>query len=119
MTSLNYLTNQSYKNTYELESKPYNSGYIPYNTQQNISARSIHDRLSKSPPIILCQTSDLRNSRTHTHRYLFYPSISQLSPYSDNNNLSLYNITNQSNRRINGNLDLEKEINKLKISKKK
>ena len=114
MTSLNYLTNQSYKNTYELESKPYNSGYIPYNTQQNISARSIYGRLSKSPPIILCQTSDLRNSRTHTHRYLFYPSISQLSPYSDNNNLSLYNITNQSNRRINGNLDLEKEINKLK-----
>ncbi len=79
MNSLDLLVNSSGRNTYEVESKNKNSGFIPYNSEQDMSNMTNQERISQSPPIILCETSDSRNPRSHTHRYLFYPSISRLS----------------------------------------
>ena len=115
MNNLNSVTNNSFKNTYEVASKKYSSDYIPYNSEEDFSNKEMQERLSKSPPIIICQIGDRDNPRTHRHHYLFYPSASRLSPYSENSSISNFNIVSQSNNRgLNNNFDLEKEINKLR-----
>ena len=88
----------SSRNTYELESKLYNQEYIPYNSSRNVSNKINSQRLSNSPPIILYKTE---NSKTlnNTHKYLFYPSISRLSPFTDG--VTNYNIIENSNPRNN------------------
>lgn len=110
-------SNPKLKNTYELETQPYKTNYIPYNSNEELTHRTAQERLSQSPPIILCETSDFRNSRTHRHRYLFYPSASRLSPYSDLHTFSNFNIATGSDPRkdiTNSNFDLEKEVDKLR-----
>ena len=104
------------KNTYQVETNKYKSYNIPYNTEEEISHRTFQERESHSPPIILCETGDIRNSRTHRHRYLFYPSISRLSPYSDGNTFQTFNNMNnrEESKKMNSNFDLEQEINNLR-----
>ena len=115
MNSLNPIANNTFKNTYDVTSKQYSSDYIPYNSEQDLSSKDMQERLSKSPPIIICQIGDRENPRTHRHHYLFYPSATRLSPYSENNSISNFNIVNQSNSRgLSNNFDLEKEVNKLR-----
>ena len=115
MNSLNPIANNTFKNTYEVTSKQYSSDYIPYNSEQDLSSKDMQERLSKSPPIIICQIGDRENPRTHRHHYLFYPSASRLSPYSENSSISNFNIVNQPNNRgLSNNFDLEKEVNKLR-----
>ena len=114
MNSYDLLTKPIFKNTYEVQSNQYQSDYIPYKTGQNLSNNINQERLSQSPPIILCESGSLRNSGTHRHRYLFYPSISRLSPYMDDNNLSNLNMVNSPNGKINSNFDLEQEVNRLR-----
>ena len=106
---MNSITN---KNTYQLESRPYESDKL-FNLKNDLLRSPIQERSSQSP-IILCEIGDNRNSRTHRHRYLFYPSASRLSPYSDNNSVSNFNISSQSYRGLNNNLNLEEEINRLR-----
>ena len=107
------LSKPKLKNTYEVETQPYKTDYIPYNAQEELSHRTNQERLSQSPPIILCETTDFRNSRTHRHRYLFYPSASRLSPYTGINNYSNFNIASESRKTDTLN-DLDKEINRLR-----
>ena len=108
------------KNTYELETQQYKTNnilYNPYNSNEEFTGRSAQERLSLSPPIILCEASDFRNSRTHRHRYLFYPSASRLSPYPDLHTYSNFKIVtgnDQTKADKNTNFDLDKEIDKLK-----
>ena len=71
-----------YRTTYELESNK----YPPLEETKNILYKTSHERLSSSPPIILCETNNSRNNKYHRHRYLFYPSASRLSPFSNNDN---------------------------------
>ena len=71
-----------YRTTYELESNK----YPPLEETKNILYKTSHERLSSSPPIILCETNNSRNNKYHRHRYLFYPSASRLSPFSSNDN---------------------------------
>ena len=79
-----------YHTTYEYESKPlYPQNYILDKTKETLYQTDI-DRKSNSPPIILCETGGSRNAKTHKHRYLFYPSASRLSPFSDNYNINTY-----------------------------
>ena len=106
---MNSITN---KNTYQLESRPYGSDNL-FNLKKDLSSSPIQERSSQSP-IILCEIGNNRNPRSHTHRYLFYPSASRLSPYSDNNNISNFNISSQSYRGLNNNLNLEQELNRLR-----
>ena len=110
-------SNPKLKNTYELETQQYKTNYIPYNSNEEFTSRTAQERLSQSPPIILCETTDFRNSRTHRHRYLFYPSASRLSPYSDLHTFSNFNIATGSDPRkaiTSTNFDLEQEVNKLR-----
>ena len=111
---MNSLTKPVSPNTYELGERPYRSNFMSFKTDENISNRDL-ERFSQSPPIILCETSDNRNSRTHRHRYLFYPSISRLSPYTDDKYLSNFGKFSQTNTNKNNNFDIEQEINKLRI----
>ena len=80
--------------TYEYEANPLSHEFPPYNSIKDPSYKTSQERFSNSPPIILCETSGSRNNKTHKHRYLFYPSVSRLSPFTDNNNIYLnnYNI---------------------------
>ena len=110
-------SNPKLKNTYELETQPYKTNYIPYNSNEEFSSRTAQERLSQSPPIILCETTDFRNSRTHRHKYLFYPSASRLSPYPDLHTFSNFNIATGTDPRkaiTSTNFDLEEEVNKLR-----
>ena len=88
----------SSRNTYELESKLYNQEYIPYNSSRNVPNKVYTQRLSNSPPIILYKTENSKTSN-NTHKYLFYPSISRLSPFTDG--VTNYNIIENSNPRDN------------------
>ena len=102
------------KNTYEIESNQYKSQYSPYITEQNMrnSNNLIEKRLSQSPPIIICESNREGGSlHSHRHHYLFYPSVSRLSPYTEENKINNITLTN---RGISNNFDLEKEINKLR-----
>ena len=107
------LSRPSLKNTYEVGSNQYKQNHIPYQTRGDFSNKTNLERLSQSPPIILCETGD-RNSRTHRHRYLFYPSVSRLSPYSEGNFYSNFNIIKNESRKMDADYDLDEEINKLK-----
>jgi hypothetical protein len=79
-----------YHTTYEYESKPlYPQNYILDKTKETLYQTGM-DRKSNSPPIILCETGGSRNAKAHKHRYLFYPSASRLSPFSDNYNINTY-----------------------------
>jgi hypothetical protein len=106
---MNSITN---KNTYQLESRPYESDNL-FNLKRDLSRSPIQERSSQSP-IILCEIGDRRNPSSHRHRYLFYPSASRLSPYSDNNTISNFNLASQSYRGLNNNLYLEQEVNRLR-----
>ena len=112
MNSYNLLLNPSSNNTYEFETNYNKSGYIPYN-EKSLHNR-IHKQISQSPPIILCETGDSRNCNTHRHRYLFYPSIHRLSPYTEGNNILIENMNDQENRRSGNHFELEKEVNDLR-----
>ena len=114
MNSLNSLAKTEFKNTYEVESKQYKSDYNANKTEENNPHKIIQEGTSQSPPIILCEAGDFRNSRTHRHRYLFYPSISRLSPYGDDTNFSNLNLMNKTSRLVNNYFDLVQEINKLR-----
>ena len=83
-----------YRKTYEYEANPLSHEFPPYNSIKDPSYKTSQEKFSNSPPIILCETGDSRNNKTHKHRYLFYPSASRLSPFTDNNNnyLNYYNI---------------------------
>lgn len=61
MNSLNPIANNTFKNTYDVTSKQYSSDYIPYNSEQDLSSKDMQERLSKSPPIIICQIGDREN----------------------------------------------------------
>ena len=103
-----------FKNTYEIESNQYKSEYSPYHTEQNINTSNnlIEKRLSQSSPIIICESNrDTGGLRAHRHHYLFYPSISRLTPYTEENKSNTIHL---SNRGISNNFDLEQEINKLR-----
>ena len=82
-----------YHTTYEYESNLLNPLLSPYNQPKNHLFKTSQERLSNSPPIILCETGGSRNNKTHRHRYLFYPSASRLSPFTDNNFIGDVNIT--------------------------
>ena len=81
-----------YHTTYEYESNLLNPLLSPYNQPKNHLFKISQERLSNSPPIILCETGGSRNNKTHRHRYLFYPSASRLSPFTDNNFIGDVNI---------------------------
>ena len=81
----------SFRKTYELETQPNNQADMTFNSSSNLYPKINSERLSTSPPIILCETGNSRNKNNHSHRYLFYPSTSRLSPFSDNMNND-YNI---------------------------
>lgn len=103
----------SFRNTYELESQPNNHKYMPVNTISNLYPNIYSERLSYSPPIILCETGNSRNKNNHSHRYLFYPSTSRLSPFSNNMN-NEFNIIKKVNTN-NNNYESKNEIkNKLR-----
>ena len=93
--SQNQLT---FRNTYELDSQSYNQGYIPFNDSLNSFNHLKSEKLRNLSPIILCETGNSRNSNNNSHRYLFYPSSSRLSPFSDNR-INIFNIKNQNSRR--------------------
>ena len=108
-----YMTrnNPSSSNTYELESRRFN-GYIPYNSSRNTYNTINKERLSNSPPIILCETNNSKQlNNKNKHVYLFYPSISRLSPFSDS--MANYSIINSNSR--NNNFDSQRDMaNKLR-----
>lgn len=76
---------QSARNTYELESFSYNKINSP--------------KSSNLSPIILYKAGNSQSNNPHSHRYLFYPSMSRLSPYS--NDISDFNIVKNINSRNN------------------
>ena len=114
MNTYSLLTRPLPQNTYETIEKPYKSDFMPFKTDENISQKEIHERFCQSPPIILCETTGDRNSRSHRHKYLFYPSVSRLSPYTDGNTLSNFAKFNQTNRNTNTNFNIDQEINRLR-----
>ena len=83
-----------YRKTYEYEANPLSHEFPPYNSIKDPSYKTSQEKFSNSPPIILCEFGGSRNNKTHKHKYLFYPSASRLSPFTDNNNnyLNNYNI---------------------------
>ena len=91
---MNTYNPEFYRKTYEYEANPISYEFPPYNSIKDPSYKTSQEKFSNSPPIILCETGDSRNNKTHKHRYLFYPSASRLSPFTDNNNNNLnnYNI---------------------------
>ena len=91
---MNTYNPEFYRKTYEYEANPLSHEFPPYNSIKDPSYKTSQEKFSNSPPIILCETGDSRNNKTHKHRYLFYPSASRLSPFTDNNNnyLNNYNI---------------------------
>ena len=98
-----------YRTTYEYESKPlYPQNYLLDKTKNTLYQSGIDNR-ENSPPIILCETGNSRNTKTHKHRYLFYPSASRLSPFTDNNNLNIYNSMDNNN-----NYPQNEALNKIK-----
>ena len=107
-----------YRMTYEYESSPLNYHYPPLNSSSKESlVKESQEKAFNNPPIILCETDASRNFRTHRHRYLFYPSVSCLSPFNDSNN---YNIIKDSLRGENNqnkeSLDKNNLINKNETS---
>ena len=93
--SQNYLSS---RNTYERESD-LNNQYIPYNSSRNIgNTVKINSQSLSNTPIILCETGRPSTNK-HSHRYLFYPSIYRLSPFTDN--MTEYNIMSNTNTRNN------------------
>ena len=84
---------EMYRTTYEYDPNPQNKKYSPLEETKNVLYETSHERLSSSPPIILCETSGSRNNKFHKHRYLFYPSASRLTPFSGNDN-NINNIKN-------------------------
>ena len=110
-TSQNYPSN---RNTYERESRGYDQ-YLPYNSSRNIkNTITINSGSLPNTPIILCETGR-PSTDNRSHRYLFYPSIYRLSPFSDN--MTDYNIMSGTNIRNNySNYDaanLQRERNQL------
>ena len=77
-----------YHITYEYESNILNPKLSPYSQQKNYLCKSSQERLSNSPPFILCERGVSRNNKTYRHRYLFYLSATRLSPFTDNNCMS-------------------------------
>ena len=117
----------SLRNTYELESQPNYQKYMDFNMESNLYPKINTERLSTSPPIILCETGNTRNKNNHSHKYLFYPSTSRLSPFSDNmnNTNNDYNIIkkpylnfNNYNSKNDNNYNFKNDIrNKLRDNK--
>ena len=94
-TSQNYPSN---RNTYERESRGFDQ-YVPYNSSRNIkNTITINSGSLSNTPIILCETGRSSTDK-RSHRYLFYPSIYRLSPFSDN--MTDYNIMSGTNIRNN------------------
>ena len=91
---MNTYNPEFYRKTYEYEANPLSHEFPPYNSIKDPSYKTSQEKFSNSPPIILCEFGGSRNNKTHKHRYLFYPSASRLSPFTDNNNnyLNNYNI---------------------------
>ena len=107
-----------HRTTYEYEANPLNREFPPYHSIKDPLYKTSQERFSNSPPIILCEMRGSRNSKTHKHRYLFYPSASRLSPFTDNNNNSFnnYNIIKNSLRNEN-NLERNNENQSNLINK--
>ena len=107
-----------YRTTYEYESNPLNKEFCPFKEEKYDKYKTSHERFSNSPPIILCETGSSRNNKNHRHRYLFYPSASRLSPFTDNNYFSEVNIIKNPIRNDNyTNIKKENE-NKNKLNNK-
>ena len=119
---MNTYNPEFYRKTYEYEANPLSHEFPPYNSIKDPSYKTSQEKFSNSPPIILCETGDSRNNKTHKHRYLFYPSASRLSPFTDNNNNNLnnYNIIKNTLRDANnlsGDIGIKKNlINKNETS---
>ena len=90
---MNPYQTEMYRATYEYDPNPQNKKYSPLEETKNVLYETSHERLSSSPPIILCETSGSRNNKFHKHRYLFYPSASRLTPFSGSDN-NINNIKN-------------------------
>ena len=98
------------RNTYELVSQPYNQEYIPYDSSRNRFDKINSERLSSSPNITLYKTGNSQAFNNNTHRYLFYPSISRLSPFSDvMPNYTVIDTQNPKNNMYNNN-NLNRQI---------
>ena len=91
--------------TYQFESNP-------NDFQKNEVNDGYSERMTNPPPIILCETSKTRNSNNHSHRYLFYPSASRLSPYS--NYTSNYNFMKNPNLISNNYIQRQDMNNKIR-----
>ena len=119
---MNTYNPEFYRKTYEYEANPLSHEFPSYNSIKDSSYKTSQEKFSNSPPIILCETGDSRNNKTHKHRYLFYPSASRLSPFTDNNNnyLNNYNIIKNTLRDANnlsGDIGIKKNlINKNETS---
>ena len=89
-----------YRATYEYQADPITHEFPLYHSLKDPLYKTSQEKFSNSPPIILCETGGSRSNKTHKHRYLFYPSASRLSPFTDNNNnyLNNYNIIKNSLR---------------------
>ena len=71
-----------------------NPDSIPY----KMSMKALDtDSLYNSPPIILCESRNIRTPTSNHRHYLFYPSTTRLSPYSDNIQIKFPQTQNDNN----------------------